>query len=334
MKYDIIFSIATDAIDAKAMTGKTFAADDTVCVIINNNDKTYVGFSDTDLREGRLVTGCSEKEAAKNMLSDNSSEITAMVTLNCISRIPVLPCAECVSMILEMNPKNTETLIITPAKTYIKITDTDRFVPGKDNSALESDAAIGETDPLVIATPMNGNGLVSSKQFQFSSDKTVLLSDTQDKSPENFLQSAQNTMYYSSNYMQSGQIPQYFGSQYMNSGQIPQYINPHYQQPSQQYVQQPYYQQQYVPQYTQSQFIQSQYIQPSDNGSVYINSQFSNQNYMQGNFSQPNQNAYTNPGFYQVQTGQRFIPDTDSDSDDDDDDLIQGKLNRLLGNEK
>jgi len=172
MKYDIIFIIANDAIDAKAMAGKTYSQDDTVCVIMDNKDKTYVGFSNTDLEDGKLVTGCSEKEAAKNMLADNSSHVSAVIVVNCSTRTPVLPCQKCVSMILEMNELNKDTLLITPDKTYIKLTDAEKFKPGEDNSELEADDVIGETDPLVIATPMNGNGLAKSLDLTEISDET------------------------------------------------------------------------------------------------------------------------------------------------------------------
>lgn len=441
MKYDIIFIIANDAIDAKAMTGKTYSQDDTVCVIMDNKDKTYVGFSDTDLKDGKLITGCSEKEAAKNMLADNSSQASAVIIVNCTTRTPVLPCPECVSMILEMNELNKNTLLITPDKTYIRLTDADKFKPGEDNSELEADDVIGETDPLVIATPMNGNGLTKSvnltENAEENEDNTVpfyhepipresqnyseQIADTNNNSElkkDNSLKT-RSVILNSQEMLQQEEEPQevkpqYYDSQYIQNGNANMYYNPQYiqQDPQQQYsapvsypingqyVQQPlnsqfsnsqysnsqYTQQeqqqysvpvsyqmngQYMQQPVNSQYINSsqygnnsgyssqQYMQQpymqqymnsgniqSANSSLYINSPYMNQN-MNQNMNQMSQNymqsgmmqsqygqRYMNSGFYPQSAPQRFIPNTNTDTDDEEDDLIQGKLNQLLGGKK
>ncbi len=315
MKYDIIFSVATDAIRSKAMTGANILPDDTVCVLITNTDKTYTGFNLTDVRDGKLVAGCSEKEAVKNLLSDNDNIgiISAMVTLNCITMIPVLPCRDCVDLITGINDENTNTLVISPDKKYIKITDVDKYKYDGDNSEIESIDEIILSDPLIMASPINNvmnadpdiaqspfiqNNKVKPLYFYPDSSGSVIRQqESVDVPPyqqfNNSAQYAQNNLGYQSDY------PQY-SQNIMNS-----------QYPNQQYINM---------QYTNSQYPNQQYGNPQ-----YINSQYVNSQYMQG----IQNTQYINP--MQSNISQQFIPDlSPSDDEDDGSDLLQDKLNNLL----
>ncbi len=334
MKYDIIFSVATDAIRSKAMTGANIIPDDTVCVLITNTDKTYTGFSRTDVRDGKLVAGCSEKEAVKNLLSDNDNitAISAIVTLNCITQMPVLPCPDCVDLIVEMNEQNADTLVICPDKNYIKITDVDKYIIDGDNTEIESIDEIIMSDPLIMASPikdvMNVNSGISQSPFIKENKIKPLYyyPDSPDQTPVIYQQESVDAQPY----QQNDNSFQYNNN---NSGyQVPYQQNMNNSQyVEQQYTNMPYSGSQYNNmQYSNSQYSNQPYQNPQYGNSQYNNMQYSNSQYINSQYIQGvSSTQYINP--VRINTPQQFIPDTSpSDDDNNDDDLLQSKLNDLL----
>ena len=319
MKYDIIFSVATDAIQNKVMTGANIMPDDTVCVLITNSDKTYTGFNLTDVKDGKLVAGCSEKEAIKNLLcvNDNTVIISAMVTLNCTTQIPVLPCPDCVKLITGMNEANYDTLVITPDKKYIRITDVDKYIFGGDNSEIESIDDIILSDPLIMASPikdvMNPNPDITQSPF-VQSNRVVPLYYIPDSS-EQMQKIYQQESVDVPQYQQMDNSFQYIQNNYGYGYQTPytqNNINSQYQDP----------------QYNNMQYINSQYQNNQYQNFQYGNQQYSNSQYINSNYLQGVPNTqYINP--MQPNIPQQFIPDLEP-SDEEDDDILQDKLNSLL----
>lgn len=244
MKYDIIYSIATDTVRNRALNKVNINQNDTVSVLMTKSGATYIGFNSMDIKDGKLINGCSEKDAVKNMLTKGESIISAIVTINAFTLIPVLPCSECVNLILGINAENNQCLVVSPNKKYIGICDVARY--DTDTADIEAYADCIELDPLTAVSSYNkvvnnsqyvtaNNGLVSQyipqsngivSQFIPQQSKSVVSqyipnnSITVSQYMSNDRESSKSASQYSSNYVSK------YSSQYYSQSASQQFI-PH-----------------------------------------------------------------------------------------------------------
>lgn len=244
MKYDIIYSIATDTVRNRALNKVNINQNDTVSVLMTQSGATYIGFNSMDIKDGKLVNGCSEKDAVKNMLTKGESIISAIVTINAFTLIPVLPCSECVNLILGINAENNQCLVVSPNKKYIGICDVARY--DTDTADIEAYADCIELDPLTAVSSYNkvfnnsqyvtaNNGVVSQyipqsngivSQFIPQQSKSVVSqyipnnSVTVSQYMSNDKESSKSASQYSSNYVSK------YSSQYYSQSASQQFI-PH-----------------------------------------------------------------------------------------------------------
>ncbi len=158
MKYDYIYSEAIDIITAKKDDGTKFFTKDTVCVAVTEDEKLYSAFNKTEYAEGKLITGSSEKEVIRKIAAGGNSRIAAMITMNCIDMVPVLPDSEEIEELLKLDKYNATTDVISPNNKYIKVKDLSEYDPNGDNSAIEIlkvdiTAKRSEKDKLLGFTP-------------------------------------------------------------------------------------------------------------------------------------------------------------------------------------
>ena len=233
MKYDIIYSIATDTIRNRVLNKVNINQNDTVSVLMTKSGATYIGFNSMDIKDGKLVNGCSEKDAVKNMLTKGESIILAIVTINAFTLIPVLPCLECVNLILGINAENNQCLVVSPNKKYIGIGDVARY--DTNTADIEAYADCIELDPLTAVSSYNkvvnnsqyvtiNNGIVS--QFvpqqsrgivsQYIPNSSVIVSQYMPNDKE----SSKSVSEYSSKYVSK------YSSQYYSQSASQQFI-PH-----------------------------------------------------------------------------------------------------------
>ena len=221
MKYDIIYSIATDTIRNRVLNKVNINQNDTVSVLMTKSGATYIGFNSMDIKDGKLVNGCSEKDAVKNMLTKGESIISAIVTINAFTLIPVLPCLECVNLILGINAENNQCLVISPNKKYIGIGDVARY--DTNTADIEAYADCIELDPLTAVSSYNkvvnnsqyvtaNNGIVS--QYIPQSNGVVSQYMSNDK------ESSKTVSEYSSKYVSK------YSSQYYSQNASQQFM-PH-----------------------------------------------------------------------------------------------------------
>ena len=241
MKYDIIYSIATDTVRNRALNRVNINQDDTISVLMSKSGATYIGFNSMDIKDGRLVNSCSEKDAIKNMLTKGESIVSAIVTINAFTLIPVLPCSECVNLILGINAENTQCLVVSPNKKYIGICDVARY--DTYTADIEAYADCIELDPLTAISSYNkvnnnsqyvhtndgivsqympqNNGIVSQYISQQNSVVSQYIpSVTVSQYMFNDTESSKNASQYSSNYVSK------YSSQYYSQNASQQFI-PH-----------------------------------------------------------------------------------------------------------
>ena len=125
MKYDYIYSEAVEIITGKKDDGTKFLSKDTLCVAVTEDDKLYSAFNTINMVDGKPVTGSSEKEVIKKISGgDGSKRIEAMITMNCVEMIPVLPAQEDVDEIIKLDKYNAATYVVSPNNKYISLTST------------------------------------------------------------------------------------------------------------------------------------------------------------------------------------------------------------------
>jgi cytidine deaminase len=217
MKYDIIYSIAIDTVRNRALNRITNNQNDTISVLYTSNDTTYVGVNTADIKDGKLVNGCSEKDAIKNMLTQHENTIKAIVTINVFTLIPVLPCKECLDLILGLSPENSQCLVISPNKRYISIGDVPNYEQNVED--IEGYAESLELDPLSAISPMNVTTARNSTYMNITNMNSMATSQYM---PNNGMMS----QYVPNNGMVSQYMPNNgMVSQYMpNNGMVSQYM--------------------------------------------------------------------------------------------------------------
>ncbi|MBR6834388.1 MAG: hypothetical protein IKM72_00090 [Oscillospiraceae bacterium] len=137
MKYDYIYSEAVDIITAKKDDGTKFLSKDTLCVAVTEDDKLYSAFNTINMVDGKPVTGSSEKEIIKKKSGGSSKRIEAMITMNCVEMVPVLPEKEDIDAILSLDKYNAATHVVSPNNKYISLKDLGDYDPDGDNSSIE-----------------------------------------------------------------------------------------------------------------------------------------------------------------------------------------------------
>ncbi|MBP0978201.1 MAG: hypothetical protein J6P89_08510, partial [Oscillospiraceae bacterium] len=137
MKYDYIYSEAVEIITAKKDDGTKFLSKDTLCVAVTEDEKLYSAFNTINMVDGKPVTGSSEKEVIKKISGGSSKRIEAMITMNCVEMIPVLPEKEDIDAILSLDKYNAATYVVSPNNKYISLKDLGDYDPDGDNSSIE-----------------------------------------------------------------------------------------------------------------------------------------------------------------------------------------------------
>jgi len=176
MKYDYIYSEAVEIINNKKDEGTKFFSRDTLCLIVTESGKLFSAFNTSDIVDGKLVTGSSEKAALKKLKSSGETRIDAVITMNCSEMIPVIPDNESVSEILELDRYNSSADVISPALKYIKIKDLPEYDPEGDNSAIE-----------VISVDINAKRDSREKMLDFVPDFNQVTDESESKSETKFL---------------------------------------------------------------------------------------------------------------------------------------------------
>jgi cytidine deaminase len=123
MNFDVLYSIAIDLINKKRANNWNFSHSDFVCVLMSGNNNIFTGMSVSDIKNGKLVSSCAEYETIKVMMGSNETKIKAMATVNVSSLMPTLPCDDCKKLIVEVNPENSDCMIMKPDNTFCALKD-------------------------------------------------------------------------------------------------------------------------------------------------------------------------------------------------------------------
>lgn len=125
MNFDILYSIAVDLISKKKVNSTPFSSkfNEFVCVLMTQANSIFTGVSGNAIKDGKLVSACAEYETIKIMMNSNENKISALVTVDCQTLLPCIPCDDCKRLLLEINPENAGCFIMTSNKSFVKLKD-------------------------------------------------------------------------------------------------------------------------------------------------------------------------------------------------------------------
>ena len=138
MNFDILYSIAVDLISKKKVNSTPFGSkfNEFVCVLMTQANSIFTGVSGNAIKDGKLVSACAEYETIKIMMNSNENKISALVTVDCQTLLPCIPCDDCKRLLLEINPENAGCFIMTSNKSFVKLKD---LSSNKNKSAMIDD---------------------------------------------------------------------------------------------------------------------------------------------------------------------------------------------------
>ncbi|MDO5558308.1 MAG: hypothetical protein Q4F95_01785 [Oscillospiraceae bacterium] len=127
MAYNVILNVAAEVARKHAESGVQLSPDDTVCVIRTNTGNIYIGISRVEVMNGMTSILHAEVDAISKIKAKEDSIIEAISVLNAYTLAPILPCNNCINLILSLNPENVNCLIITP-NANIPLTEVNMFI--------------------------------------------------------------------------------------------------------------------------------------------------------------------------------------------------------------
>lgn len=161
MNYDLIYSAALNLI-RKQMNNSpgSVLPGDMVSVIVTRSGNLYHGESQRTADKS-LIMVCAESAALKMMISNNESEIEAMVVVDIMTKIPVYPCEKCRTQAIALSTTNAGSFVMKPDRSFIKLCEIEEHSLSCNNSELgffieEKDKAI---DDDVVSAVCDNNSL-------------------------------------------------------------------------------------------------------------------------------------------------------------------------------
>lgn len=107
----------------KKSNGFGFGINDnsTVTVISTENDEFFKATNGNKIENGNLIDTCSEMEAISSMVKANKSKIDTIITLNVENGAFVMPCKNCIDLIIQINSSNIDCNIMTNINECVKL---------------------------------------------------------------------------------------------------------------------------------------------------------------------------------------------------------------------
>lgn len=104
--FNQIYNTATEVINSIAATRGVIEPNTTVCVIFSKTGRIYNGVSQKEIH--------AEIDAVRNMQTMGENAIDSLILVDAASKRAILPCMNCLSYILSLNPINSTAFISMP----------------------------------------------------------------------------------------------------------------------------------------------------------------------------------------------------------------------------
>jgi cytidine deaminase len=111
MNFDFLISSANDELQKRYAGGTPPSMGDTICLICSENGTVYKGYNNK-MPNGDNIH--AEVAAVNSLRADGQSMIRAITVFDSFNRVPIIPCNGCLQMLLSIDYRNINTVIVTP----------------------------------------------------------------------------------------------------------------------------------------------------------------------------------------------------------------------------
>ena len=111
--YQNMFKVAQETALQRRNTGQC-APNDTVCVICSATKQTYTGVSHNEMQNGMMVNVHAELDALQQMRAVDDTVAEFIMLIDIMTLQPILPCNNCVSLIIGQAPANANCQVVLP----------------------------------------------------------------------------------------------------------------------------------------------------------------------------------------------------------------------------
>ena len=111
MNFDFLISSANDELQKRYAGGTPPSMGDTICLICSENGTVYKGYNNK-MPNGDNIH--AEVAAVNSLRAGGQSMIRAITVFDSFNRVPIIPCNGCLQMLLSIDYRNINTVIVTP----------------------------------------------------------------------------------------------------------------------------------------------------------------------------------------------------------------------------
>jgi cytidine deaminase len=111
MNFDFLISSANDEIQKRYAGGAAPNMGDTICLICSENGTVYKGYNSLSPTGDNIH---AEVAAVNSLRADGQTMIRGITVYDSFKRVPIIPCTGCLNMLLSIDYRNINTVIVTP----------------------------------------------------------------------------------------------------------------------------------------------------------------------------------------------------------------------------
>ena len=111
MNFDFLISSANDELQKRYAGGTPPSMGDTIGLICSENGTVYKGYNNK-MPNGDNIH--AEVAAVNSLRAGGQSMIRAITVFDSFNRVPIIPCNGCLQMLLSIDYRNINTVIVTP----------------------------------------------------------------------------------------------------------------------------------------------------------------------------------------------------------------------------
>lgn len=147
MLFDEMSQIAKNVASQRMSSNMPLTFNDTICVAYTANNKIYVGLSSTKMVNNMPMAYHAEIDLCNNLMAENDTAVSEISLFNAATFQPVLPCSECASRIMGMNPYNVNTLFLLPTQN-VALSQMGAYIQSQNQMSMASAAPVGQGMPM------------------------------------------------------------------------------------------------------------------------------------------------------------------------------------------
>lgn len=132
MRFDDMCTIARITSSQKTSLNIPLNYNDTICVVCTSSGKIITGVSQLKYMNNIPMSIHAEIDVYNNLISDSDNAVTEISLFNAVNFQPVIPCNECISKIISLNPNNSNAMLILPDRS-IPVLQINAFLQSQNN---------------------------------------------------------------------------------------------------------------------------------------------------------------------------------------------------------